>query len=173
MVNNNPLHVWVENNRHKEGFDKSLVQLLSYACADWIRRECSVSLTGTDGLSWFLAKAPTEIPVGEWVQHPEENAEKIIDFCEKSRTMPIPESLKMDFPGVLDLRGVVCPGNSVRARLVMAGFPAGRELEIDLDEGSPIENVPGALVADGIRVLSREKKGNYWALTVVKPQNKV
>ena len=172
-MDKNPLLVWVENNRKKEGFGKSLVQLLGYACTDWIRRECSVSLTGTDGLSWFLAKTPSEFPIGEWVQSPEKYAEAIVDFCEKSKTDPIPESLKMDFPEVLDLRGVVCPGNSVRARLVMAGFPAGRELDIYLDEGSPIENVPGALVADGIKVLSRKKTGNYWTLTVVKPINKV
>ena len=173
MMGKNPLLVWVENNRKKEGFGNSLVQLLTYACTDWIRRECSVSLTGTDGLSWFLAKAPSEIPMGEWVQNPEMNAEAIVEFCERSKTAPIPESLKVDFPKVLDLRGVVCPGNSVRARLVMAGFPTGKELDIYLDDGSPIENVPGALVADGIRVLSRKKTGEYWTLTVVKPINNV
>ena len=122
-MDKNPLLVWVENNRKKEGFGKSLVQLLGYACTDWIRRECSASLTGTDGLAWFLAKAPAEIPMGEWVQSPEEHAEAIVDFCERSKTAPIPESLKMEFPKVLDLRGVACPGNSVRSRLVMAGFP--------------------------------------------------
>ncbi|MBR3851486.1 MAG: sulfurtransferase TusA family protein, partial [Fibrobacter sp.] len=73
-MDKNPLLVWVENNRKKEGFGKSLVQLLGYACTDWIRRECSASLTGTDGLAWFLAKAPAEIPMGEWVQSPEEHA---------------------------------------------------------------------------------------------------
>jgi TusA-related sulfurtransferase len=79
----------------------------------------------------------------------------------------------MEFPKVLDLRGVVCPGNSVRARLVMGGFPVERTLDIYLDDGAPIENVPGSLVADGIKVLSRKKTGNYWTLTVVKPINKV
>lgn len=172
-MDKNPLLVWVENNRKKDGFGKSLVQLLGYACTDWIRRECSASLTGTDGLAWFLAKAPAEIPMGEWVQSPEEHAEAIVDFCERSKTAPIPESLKMEFPKVLDLRGVACPGNSVRSRLVMAGFPAGRPLEIYLDEGSPIENVPGSLVADGIKVLSRKKTGNYWVLSVVKPDENV
>ncbi len=173
MMGKNPLLVWVEINRKKEGFGNSLVQLLTYACTDWIRRECSTSLTGTDGLSWFLAKAPSEIPIGEWVQNPEKNAEAIVDFCEMSKTAPIPAALKMDFPKVLDLRGVVCPGNSVRARLVMSGFPTERELDIYLDDGSPIENVPGALVADGIKVISRKKTGNYWTLTVVRPINKV
>ena len=62
---------------------------------------------------------------------------------------------------------------AVTPRLVMAGFPAGRPLEIYLDDGSPIENVPGSLVADGIKVLSRKKTGNYWVLSVVKPDENV
>ena len=169
----NPLHQWVQSNKGKEGFGDSLVKLLSFACSEWIRRECSVSLTGSDGLSWFLAKGPSKFPLANWVESPEKNAEAIVDFCEMSKTCPIPESLKLDFPKFLDLRGVVCPGNAVRARLVMAGFPAGRPLDFYLDEGSPIENVPGALVADGIKVLSRVKKENYWVLTVVKPENNV
>jgi TusA-related sulfurtransferase len=54
----------------------------------------------------------------------------------------------------------------------MAGYPRGKELEIWLDEGSPIENVPGSLVADGNKVVFREKKGDYWVIKVVKPDNK-
>ena len=52
-------------------------------------------------------------------------------------------------------------------------YPAGRTLKIWLDEGSPIENVPGSLIADGHKVLSREKKGNYWEISVVKSDSKV
>jgi len=33
--------------------------------------------------------------------------------------------------------------------------------------------VPGSLVADGIKVLSRKKTGNYWVLSVVKPDENV
>ena len=172
-MNENPLFQWVQSNKDKEGFGVSLVKLLSFACSEWIRRECSVSLTGSDGLSWFLAKAQSEFPLARWVESPEKNADAIVDFCEKSRREPIPECLKMDFPKVVDLRGVVCPGNAVRARLIMAGFPAGRPLDFYLDEGSPIENVPGTLVADGVAVVSRVKKEGYWVLTVVKPEKNV
>ena len=54
----------------------------------------------------------------------------------------------------------------------MAGYPRGRELSILLDEGSPIENVPGALVADGCRIVSREKNADFWKISVVKPADK-
>ena len=80
--------------------------------------------------------------------------------------------MTVDVPDVLDLRGVVCPGNAARSRLVMSGYPRGRVLKIDLDEGSPIENVPGALVADGCSILSREKKDGFWEISVVKPLDK-
>ena len=172
-MNDNPLRQWVLSNRGRDGFGDSLLKLLSFACAEWIRRECSVPLTGTDGLSWFLSKAPAKFPLANWLEKPEKYAEAIVDFCQMSRTSPIPDGLKLDFPTMLDLRGVACPGNAVRARLVMAGFPAGRPLDFYLDDGSPIENVPGALVADGMTVVSRVKKEGYWVLTVVKPENKV
>ena len=172
-MSDSPLYQWVQSNKDREGFGDSLVKLLSFACTEWVRRECSVPLTGSDGLSWFLAKGSGKFPLAKWVESPEVNADAIVDFCERSRREPIPECLKMDFPKVLDLRGVACPGNAVRARLVMAGFPAGRPLDFYLDEGSPIENVPGALVADGVTVVSRKKKGNYWVLTVVKPEKNV
>jgi TusA-related sulfurtransferase len=81
---------------------------------------------------------------------------------------PLPEALKGVVPTLLDLRGVVCPNNSMRSRLVMAGLPEGAELEIYLDEGSPIENVPGALVADGHVVKKRQKKEGFWSISVVK-----
>ena len=80
--------------------------------------------------------------------------------------------LEGEVPALLDLRGVACPRNAVRSRLVMAGYPCGKVLEIWLDSGSPIENVPGSLVADGHKVLNREKKADYWVLKVVKPDNK-
>ena len=77
------------------------------------------------------------------------------------------------FPAILDLRGVKCPNNAMRSRLVMAGLPDGANLEIYLDEGAPIENVPGALVADGHIVKNRQKKGSFWAISVVKAPSRV
>jgi TusA-related sulfurtransferase len=55
----------------------------------------------------------------------------------------------------------------------MAGLPEGFRLKIYLDEGSPIENVPGALVADGHFVEKRQKNGNFWELSVVKHASSV
>ena len=94
--------------------------------------------------------------------------DEIADFCEKAKTLPLPAALQGEIHSVLDLRGVKCPLNAARSRIVMSGYPAGKTLKIWLDDGSPIENVPGSLVADGHKVLSREKKSNYWEISVVK-----
>lgn len=162
-----PLQSWIDANRGNENFPSSLLELLRFACVEWIRRERGRVLTKDEALSLFLS-AVDRFPVGEWVEKPVENALEIADFCEKSKVNLLPESVAVEFPRYLDLRGVVCPGNSVRSRLVMAGLPDGFQLKIALDEGSPIENVPQSLVADGHKVIFREKKADFWEITVVK-----
>ncbi|MFL5893804.1 MAG: sulfurtransferase TusA family protein [Thermoleophilaceae bacterium] len=50
---------------------------------------------------------------------------------------------------VLDLRGVPCPLNWVRARLALERLHAGESLELRLDEGEPVESVPRSAAEDG------------------------
>lgn len=161
------LSCWIEANKNEDGFDVSLMKLLSFACAEWIRRTRGVIVDANAGLSFFIA-SKIEYPVGEWVQFPANFASEIADFCEKSKELPLPDSICIDYPKLLDLRGVKCPSNAIRSRLVMAGLPEGFELQVLLDEGSPIENVPQALVADGHFIKKREKKRLFWQITVVK-----
>ncbi len=168
-----PVVRWMEMNRGSEGFTESLRRLLMYACVEWIRRGTSALLTPEEALSKIVCCGLPEYPVGEWAEKPEDYMDEIADFCEKVKNIPLPESLQGEIPTVLDLRGVKCPLNSVRSRIVMSGYPAGRALKIWLDEGSPIENVPGSLIADGHKVLYREKKGDYWEISVVKSDSKV
>ena len=167
MMSKTPLLNWIESNRGKNGFGESLVDLLGFACAEWLRR-CRGRVLSKDAAFYIFLSSHCGYDVGEWATHPEDYAEKIADFCEKSKELPLPEAISVDFPEYLDLRGVVCPGNAVRARLALAGLPEGFRIKIALDEGSPIENVPQALVADGHNVVFREKKANFWEITVVK-----
>jgi TusA-related sulfurtransferase len=46
----------------------------------------------------------------------------------------------------LDLRGIACPVNFIRARLALEGVPSGGWLQIDLDGGEPEQ-----MVAEGLR----------------------
>jgi tRNA 2-thiouridine synthesizing protein A len=52
----------------------------------------------------------------------------------------------------LDLRGVPCPLNWVRARLVLEEMARGEVLELRVDEGEPLESVPRSAEEDGHQV---------------------
>ncbi len=160
---------WMDAHRGEPGFEDALRKLVSYACSECFRRALGVVLAPEEALARMVAARLPDCPLGEWIEDPQGNVAKIAAFCENAKSGPLPSGLSADVPDVLDLRGVVCPGNAVRSRLVMAGYPLGKTLEILLDEGSPVENVPGALVADGCRIVSRVKKQDYWSISVVKP----
>ncbi|MFN3682281.1 MAG: sulfurtransferase TusA family protein, partial [Nitrospira sp.] len=57
---------------------------------------------------------------------------------------------------VYDLRGVACPLNYVKTKLRLEMMEAGERLEVWLDAGEPIRNVPMSLKNDGHKVLLQE-----------------
>jgi sulfite reductase (ferredoxin) len=57
---------------------------------------------------------------------------------------------------VYDLRGVACPLNYVKTKLKLEMMDAGEQLEVWLDAGEPIKNVPMSLRNDGHKVLAEE-----------------
>lgn len=57
---------------------------------------------------------------------------------------------------VYDLRGVACPMNYVKTKLKLEMMDAGEKLEVWLDAGEPIKNVPMSLKNDGHRILVQE-----------------
>ena len=67
-----------------------------------------------------------------------------------------------------DFRGVACPMNFVKTKIELSGLQSGQLLEILLDDGQPIQNVPGSVRQEGHEVLSTEKVGNYWKVLIKK-----
>ena len=67
-----------------------------------------------------------------------------------------------------DLRGVGCPLNFVKTKLFLAPLASGALLEILLDDGQPINNVPGSVRLEGHQVLETEKIGDYWRVLIKK-----
>ena len=57
---------------------------------------------------------------------------------------------------VFDLRGVMCPMNYVKTKLKMEMMDDGEQLEVWLDAGDPIKNVPMSLRNDGHKILAEE-----------------
>ncbi|WHZ27038.1 MAG: Ferredoxin--sulfite reductase [Nitrospira sp.] len=80
---------------------------------------------------------------------------------EKSPVAPAPVETEPVTPvptgaPVYDLRGVACPMNYVKTKLKLEMMDAGERLEVWLDAGEPIKNVPMSLKNDGHRVLIQE-----------------
>src|SRR5438034_4370058 len=68
----------------------------------------------------------------------------------------------------LDLRGVMCPINYVKTKLKLEMMDEGELLEVWLDAGDPIRNVPQSLRNDGQKVLSETPSENFFKVTVEK-----
>jgi sulfite reductase (ferredoxin) len=71
-------------------------------------------------------------------------------------------------PRVLDLKGIRCPRNYVKAKLFLENLEPGSILDIYLDEGEPISNVPKSLENDGHKILRIEKSGDFYKVRVQK-----
>jgi len=68
----------------------------------------------------------------------------------------------------LDLTGVACPMNFVKTKLKLEEMEKGKILEVILDEGEPIMNVPKSIKEEGHRVLAIESFGDRFKLYVQK-----
>jgi sulfite reductase (ferredoxin) len=72
---------------------------------------------------------------------------------------------------VYDLRGVACPLNYVKTKLRLEMMESGERLEVWLDAGEPIKNVPMSLRNDGHKVLAEEPldgQAAHWKVLVEK-----
>lgn len=64
---------------------------------------------------------------------------------------------------LLDLRGVACPMNFVKTKLLLDKLAAGDQLSVLLDEGEPVESVSSSISAEGHQLLecARQNEGHY------------
>ncbi len=71
----------------------------------------------------------------------------------------------------LDLRGTPCPINFVRTKLRLQQMQAGELLEVWLDPGEPIEQVPDSLKMAGYQIEQITDCSGYFSLLVSRPAN--
>jgi TusA-related sulfurtransferase len=69
----------------------------------------------------------------------------------------------------LDLRGTPCPINFVRTKLRLEQMEPGCLLEVWLDAGEPIEQVPDSLTMEGYKLENIEDRTEFFSLLVSRP----
>jgi len=68
----------------------------------------------------------------------------------------------------IDLRGVTCPTNFVKAKLALELLDTGDQAEFLLDDGEPVKNVPRSLKAEGHKLLGLKEEDGHYVLTLEK-----
>lgn len=66
----------------------------------------------------------------------------------------------------LDLRGTPCPINFVRTKLKLEKMDPNEILEVWLDPGEPIEQVPDSLRMEGYHIHQLDHRSGFFALYV-------
>lgn len=79
-----------------------------------------------------------------------------------STSSPLPDAQ-------LDLRGTPCPINFVRTKLRLEQMPPGSLLEVWLDPGEPIAQVPDSLAMEGYQIEQVEDRTSFFSLQVRRP----
>lgn len=57
----------------------------------------------------------------------------------------------------LDLKGIACPINFVKTKLKLEEMRDGEILELIIDDGEPMQNVPRSIKEEGHKIIKVEK----------------
>ncbi len=69
----------------------------------------------------------------------------------------------------IDLRGTPCPLNFVRTKLRLEQLEPGQLLEVWLDAGEPVEQVPDSLKMNGYNIETLAPQDDFFLLQVRRP----
>jgi sulfite reductase (ferredoxin) len=115
------------------------------------------------GKSHYVALAQE---LNETVQNLYDNMDNSLRFQKKSDDTP--QEAPSESRKFLDLRGTECPFNYVKTKLFMEEMEMGEIIEVLLDAGAPIENVPKSLDNDGQNVKEIIEEGDHFKIVVEK-----
>jgi sulfite reductase (ferredoxin) len=96
-----------------------------------------------------------------------ESMDGSMNFPSAVETSSLPDTRLSD-RAFKDLRGVACPMNFVKTKMELAKLETGTLLEIYLDDGEPIQNVPGSVKSEGHAVLTVDQIDGYWKVLIRK-----
>jgi len=61
---------------------------------------------------------------------------------------------------------VMCPINFVKTKLKLEGMEPGQVLEVILDSGDPIQNVPKSIKEEGHKIVEVKREGEFFRIKV-------
>lgn len=70
----------------------------------------------------------------------------------------------------IDLRGVLCPINFVKTKLKLEMMESGQVLEVTLDDGEPMRNVPRSVKEEGHKIIKVEGFEEGYKIYIKKSQ---
>ncbi len=78
--------------------------------------------------------------------------------------MPVAQGKRKE----LDLRGVKCPLNWAKAKVVLEDLEQGSILELMVDDPKGLRDIPRAAEAEGYLILDIEEEGGMWKIVIEK-----
>jgi sulfite reductase (NADPH) hemoprotein beta-component/sulfite reductase (ferredoxin) len=92
-----------------------------------------------------------------------------VETEDEEKTVETAEDTNTSDTELLDLSGVACPMNFVKTKIKLTTMPIGSLLDVILDDGAPIDNVPLSLEEQGQKVLAKEQiSETQWKIRVEK-----
>jgi sulfite reductase (ferredoxin) len=118
----------------------------------------------------FSGKKETVFDLAQAVTDLYESMDDSLQFRVNEKGLPVKETQTQN-PAVTrhkDFRNVACPMNFVKTKIELSTLNSGDILEILIDDGEPIENVPGSIINEGHKVLSQKQLEKHWSVTIQK-----
>ena len=97
-----------------------------------------------------------------------DNMDDSLRFKTPTGDVIVEEDTKKDAGLEKDFRGVACPMNFVKTKLVLETMASGDRLTVLLDDGAPIQNVPNSVELEGHKVLAKTQVESHWEVLIQK-----
>ncbi len=157
-----------EPKKEREIFDQFTKNLIE---PGWVHADCRQLLDGVLDLKLGDRESLEDLAAlaGQLVERVEElflSLDASLKF--KAEAVTDSSSSASDEPDVTtaDLRGVRCPLNFVKAKLALEQVQVGQILEVLLDDGEPVKNVPASFADQGQEIIDIKQAGDHHVVLV-------
>jgi sulfite reductase (ferredoxin) len=119
----------------------------------------------------FVSHKNEVIDLAETVIRLYEGMDDSLQFKNESKPIEVPkldEAIDNKDVRIKDFRGVACPMNFVKTKIELSALTTGSLLEVWLDDGQPIQNVPGSVRNEGHEIVSLTQVQDYWKVLIKK-----